>query len=263
MRCPLCHTAFVQQGNSLRCESGHCYDIAAKGYVNLLPNQKKTKYTRPFFEARAAVFAAGLYDGIATALQEVVRDWLGEGEEPALLLDAGCGEGSYCKLLGGALPRLRCYGMDLEKEAVRVAARNARETRFLVGDLANMPLQDACVDVLLNSFTPANYAEFRRVLRPNGLLVKIVPGPGHMRELRELLGMQAEESGSVEALFCRECIVWQRIPCGGTYPLDAALQEWLLAMTPLLFDVPESQRRKINLQRITIDGVLLAGRLQD
>jgi len=39
---------------------------------------------------------------------------------------------------------------------------------------------DARTDVL----TPANYDEFRRVLSPDGMLVKVYPGQDYLREIR-------------------------------------------------------------------------------
>lgn len=259
LRCPLCHTGFRQAGGSLRCESGHCFDIAAKGYVNLLPNQKPTKYTRVFFENRMAMFAAGLYREVAEAVAAELR----KRTLPASglrVLDAGCGEGSYARLLQAAFPRAQVYALDLEKEAIRLAVRGASGIRAMVGDLANIPLRSGSVDMLCNIFSPANYGEFSRVLRKNGGVIKIIPGPRHMAQLRALLGKTPEESGEVEALFVKQCILERRVLCGGTYPLGEEQRVQLLAMTPLLFDLPEEARELSALREITIEGVLLAGR---
>src|SRR5699024_9503595 len=56
----------------------------------------------------------------------------------------------------------------------------------LVGDLANTPIGDGSCQVILNIFSPANYMEFKRVLAPNGLVVKVVPRANYLKELREV-----------------------------------------------------------------------------
>ena len=50
--CPKCGAEFTLESGQLRCQSGHCYDLSAKGYVNLTPNhdQKKEKYDAALFE---------------------------------------------------------------------------------------------------------------------------------------------------------------------------------------------------------------------
>lgn len=261
LRCPLCHAALLRQGGSLRCANAHCFDIAAKGYVNLLPRQKPGLYTRAFFESRSRVFAAGLYDAVAAAVARAV--WSGgqcEGGTRMRILDAGCGEGSYARLLQKAFPAAVVYALDLEKEAIRLAARGAAGIRAMVGDLANIPLQPGSVDVVCNIFSPANYGEFSRVLREDGLIIKVIPGLRHMAQLRGLLGKPQEDSGEVEALLQKQCTVECREACGGTYPLDEALRAEVTAMTPLLFGLSEGSRAFPALKEITIDGVLLAGR---
>ena len=59
--CPKCGAEFTLESGQLRCQSGHCYDLSAKGYVNLAPNhdQKKEKYDAALFEAGAAFLRTG------------------------------------------------------------------------------------------------------------------------------------------------------------------------------------------------------------
>ena len=38
--CPVCGGALAEQGRSLCCEKGHCFDLAKEGYVNLLTGSK-------------------------------------------------------------------------------------------------------------------------------------------------------------------------------------------------------------------------------
>ncbi|MFQ9445985.1 MAG: putative RNA methyltransferase [Christensenellales bacterium] len=50
-RCPICSGSFRQEGKSLFCERGHCYDIARQGHVNFAPNAKQSFYKRSCLRA--------------------------------------------------------------------------------------------------------------------------------------------------------------------------------------------------------------------
>ena len=73
---------------------------------------------------------------------------------------------SYKKLI----PKLLCYAFDLSKESVQLAAKSdaSWKVNWFVGDLAHLPIQSKSMDVILDIFSPANYAEFERVLRMKG-----------------------------------------------------------------------------------------------
>ena len=199
LRCPLCGGAFLKKENSLVCEKRHTYDVARQGYVNFVPGQKEMFYKKELFESRAKVFEAGVYAPVVERLGEAIARHV-QAENP-VLLDAGCGEGYYTKAVcpDQAMTRV---GFDLSKDAVRLAARGQKTAAFFAADLKNIPMQDSSVDVLLDIFTPANYAEFARVLKKNGLVMKLAPRSGYLKELRALAGdrlrHQEYDGGDVE-----------------------------------------------------------------
>src|SRR5690606_27579624 len=47
--------------------------------------------------------------------------------------------------------------------------------------------------IILNILSPANYLEFKRILAPKGLVVKVVPGPYYLKELREALFVDTDK----------------------------------------------------------------------
>jgi 23S rRNA (guanine745-N1)-methyltransferase len=110
---------------------------------------------------------------------------------PLAILDAGCGEGYYLGRLGAhlraqsaAAPMI--FGMDIAKEAVRLAASRYPQGRFVVADVhTRWPFANASIAVLLDIFAPRNPAEFARVLVPGGLLLVALPTANHLAELRE------------------------------------------------------------------------------
>lgn len=260
LRCPLCGGAFSRRDNSLVCAKGHCYDIARQGYVNFVPGQKEMFYRKELFESRAKAFEAGVYapvvERISAALEEHVRS------DCPVIVDAGCGEGYYTKGVcpGRAMTRI---GFDLSKEAIRLAARGQREASFFAADLKRIPLADGCADVVLDIFTPADYAEFRRILRPGGLLIKLAPRSGYLQQLRSaagaLLRRQSYDDGDV-ARYAREkmnVIAEEAI----TYTIDVPkeLTHHLARMTPMLSGVDVGALDLSGVTKITIDETMYIG----
>ena len=49
-----------------------------------------------------------------------------------------------------------------------------------LADLTNLPFADESLSVILNIFTPSNYAEFHRVLTENGRVIKIIPDRNYL-----------------------------------------------------------------------------------
>ena len=133
-----------------------------------------------------------------------------------------------------------------------------------MADLANTPLADSTADVILNVFTPANYDEFKRLLKPDGLLVKVIPAPQHMRELRELAGnhlLDAEFSdhGVAKHLMRHMCVTSRtRVSTTSTvFPGDALD---LVRMSPVSFGVEEHVLDLGSLRSITVDAEVICAR---
>lgn len=247
--CPLCHGPLAKVGNSLCCEKRHTYDMAKQGYVNLLLKKPDTLYEdRALFEARRNVYRAGFFDPLLEALR---------AEAPyGALLDAGCGEGS---LLGALMESAeKACGLDIAKPAILMAAKAFRNIAWCVGDLCNIPLGNASVDTVLNILTPANYQEFLRVLKPGGRLLKVMPGPDHLLEIRMAAGKPAyahEREDTLRAFAKRFSFTMEK-PIRYTVPVSGALCADVFRMTPLTQRIPLPQALPT---AVTVDVTLLAG----
>jgi 23S rRNA (guanine745-N1)-methyltransferase len=193
-------------GAALRCARGHSFDRARAGYYDLLaPGHGRTSITgdvRPMVEARRRFLSRGHYDRIAAAVNAAALH-VARG----VVLDVGCGEGWYLgRLLAAhATPAETCFiGLDISRDALRLAARTHRDALFIVNDVGHrLCVADASVDVLLNIFAPRNETEFARVLRPGGSLVVVVPAEDHLRELRERYPLLSVEASKVERTLAR------------------------------------------------------------
>lgn len=247
LRCPVCGAAFSQCGASLRCKSGHTFDPSGKGYVHFAPNAGPSRYDAALFEARRRILTAGFYDTVKEAIRKAFP------KDANVVFDAGCGDGSFTKALQGKTT----VGLDLSKDAIRLAARGGGPVLWMVGDLTRIPLQNDSVDVILNLFSPAHYAEFSRVLKKDGLLLKLVPQSGYLREIRALAGLGVYSNDAVVSHLAEQFRLRDRIRLTRTFPLTEAQARDFLVMTPLTFGVAVESLDASRLTEITIDVELL------
>lgn len=243
--CPVCGAELRRAGGALSCATGHAFDLARQGYVNLFRRPPDTIYENAaLFRARRRAFEAGFFDPLLSALKDAAR-----GER---LLDAGCGEGSTLRAMGAETR----VGVDIARAAVRMAATLDPAAFWCVGDVCALPIAQEWADCVFNILTPANYAEFARVLAPDGLLIKIVPNIGHLAQIREAVGKR-EASGTPEDTLRAASPFFElahaRRICY-TVDCDPALAESVFAMTPL---TAHEQAPENLPTRVTVDLTLL------
>ncbi len=263
LRCPLCGGGFEKKDASLICAKRHTFDIARQGSVNFVPQQKESFYKKELFESRAKVFEAGVYRPVIDRLTQAIDHDV--SKEAPVLLDAGCGEGYYTKAVcpGRDMTRI---GFDISKEAVKLAAKGPKTAFFCAADLKNIPVQDHCVDILLDIFTPANYAEFARVLAPGGVVMKLAPRAGYLKELRRaagsLLRRSEYDSGQVEQYVKEKMNLLEQTAITYTVPVSAQTVFHLARMTPMLAGVDVDALDLSGITEITIDETLYIGSIK-
>ena len=261
--CPICQEALDLVQQSLVCTNRHSFDLAKFGYVNLAPQVKASKdYDKENFQNRQLVLENGFYDHILTSLSECLSPL----DHPANILDIGCGEGYYSRSLQERYPDHSFYAFDLSKESIQLAAKSDQEwkVKWFVGDLAHLPLLDQSMDLLLDIFSPANYQEFKRVLAPDGRLIKVIPTAAHLQEIRQKVKDHLDQvdysNEQIIQHFSDHFTIENTIHCQETFELTPALREALLSMTPLLFHVDPTQIDWTDLTQVTISATILIGR---
>jgi 23S rRNA (guanine745-N1)-methyltransferase len=208
--CPVCEAQLAQVGTALKCPQAHSFDVAREGYVNLLlAGRKRPKIlgdTKDMLRARRRFLERGLYSPLSDAINERVCGHLANSRHggtalPACVADVGCGEGYYLdrlkRHLDRQLERGVCYfGLDISKEAIRLAAKRYKGIRFVVASVNRKVLfSTSSVQVLTNVFAPRNAAEFDRVITQDGLLLIVIPHVRHLANLRselEILSLDIE-----------------------------------------------------------------------
>lgn len=188
LRCPVCAAEFGDSGPALVCAQGHRFDVARQGYVNLLSGRASSGGdTAEMVAARAQFLRGGHFDFVAEALAGVAVAGAGDA---GLVVDVGAGTGFYLAEVLRRLPGHTGLGLDVAKAAARAAARAHPRAGAAVCDVWRaLPLADQCAELVLDAFAPRNGQEFHRVLRSDGRLLVVTPGPRHLSELVVTLGL--------------------------------------------------------------------------
>ncbi len=198
-RCPVCGGPLLLN-ETYQCSLGHSFDPAKEGYINLLlPNQKRSTHpgdNKAMLRHRRDFLNKGHYGKLATQLAHICQEHAPTTDKLAIL-DTGCGEGYYSHFLASALKsRLSWFGgIDISKEAIRMAAKAYPRIHFAVASTARIPMADNSIDIMLRIFAPGTISEVERCLKPDAIYITVTPGPDHLFELRGLVYDEPEKHG--------------------------------------------------------------------
>ena len=261
--CPICQDNLTLVETSLKCSNRHSFDLAKFGYVNLAPQIKQSaNYDKENFQNRQQILEAGFYQ----AILETISALLARLETAKTILDIGCGEGFYSRKLQEIHSDKTFYAFDISKDSVQIAAKSEPNwaVNWFVGDLARLPIKDASIDILLDIFSPANYGEFRRVLSPNGILIKVVPTENHLKEIRQMvqdhLTKKDYSNQDIKEHFQEHFTIQSSQIASLTKPITPEQRQALLSMTPLLFNIDQTKIDWSKLTEITIEAEILVGK---
>lgn len=157
--------------------------------------------------------AAKTYDHAAVLQREIADRMLARLDyikyQPHMILDAGSGTGYAARFLRQRYPQADLIELDLALGMLQYAREKEAETprsffkktldnllsrpstHYLGADLEAIPLADTSVDLIWSNVAlqwclipDMAFSEFRRVLKPNGLLMFSTFGPDTLKELR-------------------------------------------------------------------------------
>lgn len=185
--CPVCGEKLIVSDKICSCKSGHNFDIARQGYVNLLLSQQSgAKHhgdDKLMVNARRNFLEKGYYSSLRDGLCNAVKE---NCPSSPLIIDAGCGEGYYSQAIINET-NAEIIGIDISKDAVSHAAKRCSEGSFAVASAFNMPVGNEYADAVLNVFAPLAAEEYERVLKPDGILILAVPLENHLLGLKKVV----------------------------------------------------------------------------
>lgn len=181
--CPICKNDLFIDNKSYKCKNSHSFDISKSGYTNLLlSNNKASKDpgdNKEMVLARHNFLLTDKYISLKKSLVEITNLNLDS------FLDVACGEGYYTKGISENFNN--SVGIDISKYAINISSKIDKKTKYFISSLYNLPVKDESVDVLLNCFAPICDSEFLRVLKKNGLFIRVLPNENHLIELKGVI----------------------------------------------------------------------------
>lgn len=147
---------------------------------------------------RAFDRAASSYDAAAVLQHEVCQRLLEKLHcmklAPRKILDAGTGTGEAIRPLQKMYPRADLVALDISEQMLRRAAKRAswlRPSQQVCGDIEALPFIENSFDLVFSNLSlqwcndlDAVLGNFKRVLRPGGLVMFTSFGPDTLKELR-------------------------------------------------------------------------------
>jgi len=156
--------------------------------------------------------AAAKYDSVAVLQREISKRMMQRLDivkmVPKTILDAGCGTGFDIDAMLARYKKAKLFVMDFAVPMLNQARKRGswlRKATCLCGDLESLPLADNSIDLIYSNVAvqwvndpQVTFTEFRRVLKPNGLLMFSTFGPDTLKELRK--AWSASESNDPNSL---------------------------------------------------------------
>lgn len=248
--CPVCRGKLNKNEKMYACENGHTFDISRHGYVNLLMASGKGKVhgdDKVMLRARADFLNRGFYDVLS---REVSESAVSHCKNGGRIVDAGCGEGKYTADIKALSEKeekdIEVVGIDISKDALSLAARRDKDISFAVASTASMPLEAESADVIVSIFAPFFAEEFSRVLKKDGIIIRVFPLEKHLWELKGLLYDNPYENPIADMAEEGLLKVEER---GVSYNMEFKSNgdiESLFAMTPYFYRTGDEDKKKLS-----------------
>lgn len=248
MICPICGKPLTRGEKSFSCVKRHSFDLAKQGYVNLLPVQNKKSLhpgdTKEMLIARREFLNSGIYLPICNAVTEKATALLKSTENPQIV-DIGCGEGYYTTAIKNAVESSCCMGIDISKDAVRMACSRDKEIVWAVATAGCLPVADNSTNLITAMFSLISKDEYTRILKKGGYIIEVIAGNNHLIELKHIIYDDVYKQDKKPAYISDEFKEISREEQEFSFTLDNSQLKNLLMMTPHLWRIKKENRERL------------------
>lgn len=272
LRCPLCTRPLKRLSQTLRCESGHAFDIARHGYVNFAVGNRQAANadTAAMVAARARFLDRGHYAPVAASLGSLAERLRPSAGHECVVVDLAGGTGYYLAAVLRCLPNRVGICIDTSKPALRRSADAHPRVVAIGADVwRDLPLADQSAAVVMNAFGPRNVSETIRVLSRGAVFLLLTPTDRHLAEVREPLGMLRIDAAKADRVAASTSGLERLSSDTLTYTADLTRLDLsdLVAMGPSAYHVePSDLERRIgampDVLPVTVSVQLSAYRLR-
>lgn len=263
----------VNDSKSITCLRKHNFDLSKKGYVNLLLRSPKTDYNKNMFTSRSIICKSGFFLPMIEQISNLIINEAHPVSNSFKILDAGCGEGSHLAQVVNNLHErtsmnIQGVGIDISKDGIQLASRYYSNIIWCVADLTKIPFTDKQFNVVLSILSPSNYTEFNRIIDDEGLIIKVIPGSGYLKELRSIFydhtDKQAYSNKEVINHFSNNFNIIDKHKIRYNVTVNKENLIHLIKMTPLSWGATsEKITDALNngLKSITVDFTIILGKM--
>ncbi len=245
-KCPVCGKELLLCDKSFVCENRHTFDIAKEGYVNFALGKSDSGDSADMCACRRRFLSKGYYDGFAKLICDTVKKYT----LPTAILDAGCGEGHYLRTIREKFPDAELFGIDLAKEAVKLAAKSEKQRAgtknlYSVCGIFSLPFFDSTFDGIISVFAPVGDSENLRVLKKGGFMFVAGPGKTHLSGLKSAVYEKPYENEEKHREYDGFCFVGKE-EC--EYAITVAKEDILdlFTMTPYYWKTSKCDFEKLS-----------------
>lgn len=248
--CPICRAPLKRASATFVCAQRHTFDVAREGYVNLFPAHHRQSRSpgddERMVAARRRFLDAGHFAPLRVELAAVLTAC-----SIVNAVDLGCGEGYFTDAVASVASNT--YGIDVSKAAIRAAARRYPSATFVVASSRRLPLIDGSFGAATAILAPID-PDVARVLANDGVVVRVSPGPDHLRALRDLAYSETRSHRRAPTQLPGVEHTSERL-IRFTFDTDRNARADLIAMTPMLHRTREDQRaRALAPEHLTVEA---------
>lgn len=254
--CPNCKQPLINYTKYYRCPNAHSFDVAKEGYLNLLLPKKNSTHlhgdNKEMIVARKNFLEKDYFKPLSDKITELLIPLI---DSNSTILDAGCAHGYYSNKLTSISNNI--IGIDISKYAISKAAKHIPNGTFLVASLADIPIENDSIDLIINIFAPHFENEFSRILKRHGILIKVTPATNHLQELKDVLYenpySKEDKIYDLELFFLLKSISLEYQMMVSKDDLLALLQ-----MTPYYYKTANNDKAKLNhLKNLSITAAFI------